>query len=154
MSTTRRDRVIANRTAAADELLGERRRRTAEPVVVFAMVEARTDKAVLLRLRGERAAVWCPLTAIVSVDELPRVDDSGPVAIAAWLAKREGIEPEPDAETATAGHAPKPKGPPKIARSAAFGEGRVVEERGDRVVVDFGPPHGRRTVLRDRLVIR
>ena len=128
-----------------------------EDAKISVVTRRRTDKAVCVERRdGEE--LWVPLS--VCVEDPPADGRRGVLVVKGWWAHQHGLEPDEPAEdegddpivvfNCRAERAVRLRS----AEHAAFGTGLVVEDRGDRVVVDFPKPHGRKTVLKDRVVIR
>lgn len=128
-------------------------------LAVTAVTLQQTDRAVLLRLpHNANREVWIPLSQLD--EDPPPPDRRGVVTLPAWLCDREGIDADPEDDDE--GDDPivvfscRPVARPRPVRkviSPAFGEGVLVDEQPDRVVVDFPAPHGRKTMLRSKVQI-
>lgn len=130
------------------------------------LVVRTTDKALLIRL-GDDREVWAPRRAIVTEDGDGLDVGEGYVGTfeaALWWAVQEGITESSPAELdavrdmaasirsvkQVAAQAQRPRA--QRARHESFGEGDVLEFKGDKVVVRF-PTFGVRTLLRSRVTI-
>lgn len=131
-----------------------------EDLTISVVTKHYTDKAALFE-RRDGSEVWVPLSAIVG-DDAPARGERGDVTVAGWLADERGMEP--DELEVIDDNLPHPGGtvfscgrdagrPRRRVSSPAFGDGLLVEERGDRVVADFPAPHGRKTVLRSKVTL-
>lgn len=131
-----------------------------ENVTISVVVTRATDKAVCVERRdGEE--LWVPLS--VCCDDPPARGQRGELRLKGWWAHERGLESDApdegdeqdDEDPILAFSCPPPRraAPRRQVRSPAFGLGVLVEERGDRVVADFPPPHGRKTVLRARVEV-
>ena len=122
-----------------------------EDVTISVVVVRRTDRAVCVERRGGEE-LWVPLS--VCVEDPPAVGRRGDLVVKGWWAHQHGLEPDGDDPVVVFNCRAERAVRLRSAEHAAFGTGLVVEDRGDRVVVDFPKPHGRKTVLKDRVVIR
>ena len=128
-----------------------RRGEQLEDAKISVVTRRRTDKAVCVERRdGEE--LWVPLS--VCVEDPPAVGRRGDLVVKGWWAHQHGLEPDGDDPVVVFNCRAERAVRLRSAEHAAFGTGLVVEDRGDRVVVDFPKPHGRKTVLKDRVVIR
>ena len=122
-----------------------------EDAKISVVTRRRTDKAVCVERRdGEE--LWVPLS--VCVEDPPAVGRRGDLVVKGWWAHQHGLEPDGDDPVVVFNCRAERAVRLRSAEHAAFGTGLVVEDRGDRVVVDFPKPYGRKTVLKDRVVIR
>ena len=122
-----------------------------EDVTISVVVVRRTDRAVCVERRGGEE-LWVPLS--VCVEDPPADGRRGDLVVKGWWAHQHGLEPDGDDPVVVFNCRAERAVRLRSAEHAAFGTGLVVEDRGDRVVVDFPKPHGRKTVLKDRVVIR
>lgn len=88
--------------------------------------------------------------------EIPDDGKHGPLVVRGWWAATRGLESddaESEGEDSIVVFRCRRTAPQRDVDHPTFGTGKLVEDRGDRVVVDFPKPHGRKTMLR-RSVVR
>lgn len=114
-----------------------------------------TDRAFLAELPDGRE-IWIPDSQVDGV--VPGLGTSAVVLVADWLLEREGVDPlsddSDDAEDEVVVFRCRPRQPARRVLHATFGDGALVEDKGDRVVVDFPAPHGRKTMLKAKVQIQ
>lgn len=118
-----------------------------------------STKALLVELSDGRET-WVPISAIDGA--APRVGSMAVVEVADWLLEDRGIDPLGDEDDTEPGEerapivafACRPKPTTRRVAHDTFGEGVIVSDvagHPPRVVVEFKPPHGRKTILSAKL---
>ena len=57
----------------------------------FERIEAKTDKAMLVRLIDVDEAIWFPLTQIDEPDQYETGDEDGVISVTEWIADKKGL---------------------------------------------------------------
>lgn len=104
----------------------------------------RTDLAVLVAV--EDREVWIPKSLFSEDHDIPEVGEGGTIWIAKWRAVEEGFE-FIDEQLHPLLRKDKHRFVGAKVTHKVFGEGKVDDVQGDKVVVIFGAPHGKKTII-------